>query len=128
MQDYYNLRQQQRHGKRMPLSKLKLLTIAATLFFVGLVFSLLGFIFLFAWFAKDLPRPDNVQRVGDVSTIIFDRNGQSLYDIYGSANRIPVTIADVPDTLKKATVSVEDKQFYSHQGLSTAGIARALFS
>lgn len=107
------------------LSRLKILTILSTLFLVGLIAGILGIIFIFAWYARDLPRPDRVKRVEGLSTVIYDREGVSLYDIYESENRIPVAFEEVPDSLKQATIAIEDKDFYKHPGLSTAGIIRS---
>ena len=72
---------------------------------------------LFAWFSKDLPTPNKVVRRDGFSTKIYDRNGQLLYDVYKDAKRSPVVWEDIPDALKNATVSVEDKDFYKHQGV-----------
>ena len=105
--------------------------IISTFFIVSIVGMVLIFIFsigAFAWFAKDLPNPNEVQRKDGFSTIIFDRNGKELYDIYADENRIPITIEQVPDNLKHATVAIEDKTFYEHQGYSTRGIIRAFFT
>lgn len=107
------------------LSRLKILTILASIGFGGMIFALFGTVFVFAWFAKDLPRPDRVQRVEGLSTIIYDRNGISLYDIYENENRIPIKKEDIPEALKQATIAIEDKDFYKHPGLSVMGIARS---
>lgn len=109
-------------------SRLKLLTTAVTVIFVGFIVILIGFGLLFAWYAKDLPRPDKVRRVDGLSTVISDRNGEGLYEIFEGANRIPVQFEEIPEHLRNATVAVEDKSFYQHQGLSTAGIMRAMIN
>jgi membrane peptidoglycan carboxypeptidase len=96
-----------------------LLFILGGLFCVGL---------LFAWYAKDLPRPDRVVRKSGLSTVILDRHGEYLYDVFEDANRIPVKQEDIPDYLKKATVAVEDKEFFTHKGLSVPGIFRAFLN
>lgn len=83
---------------------------------------------LFAWYAKDLPRPDKVRRSDGLSTVISDRNGESLYDVYEDVNRLPAAWEDIPKDLKNATVAIEDKTFYQHQGLSTTGIIRGLLA
>lgn len=111
---------------RMTRSNLKFATTAAVVGFFIVVGLVLFVGILFAWYAKDLPRPDKVQRSDGLSTVIMDRNGESLYDIYQDANRIPVELSVIPQYCREATVAVEDKDFYKHQGLSTAGIARAL--
>jgi len=111
-----------------PKARLKTFSLLATGFFILLVAGLLFVGILFAWYAKDLPRPDKVRRVEGLSTVVLDRNGETIYDIFEDANRIPVKWEDVPTYLKNATVAIEDKEFYKHPGLSTAGIVRAMIS
>jgi membrane peptidoglycan carboxypeptidase len=77
---------------------------------------------------KDVPNPTSLsKRPAPVSTQILDRHGQLLYEIYTDQNRTPVSIKDLPDHLTQATISIEDKNFYSHHGLDLRGIARAAF-
>ena len=121
---------QRRRLSRLRLGKVKLRTWS-TLAFVGLL-GLVGILLfvgiLFAWYAKDLPRPDKVRRTEGLSTVVLDRNGERLYDIFENENREPVRFEDIPKNLKDATVAIEDKGFYKHQGLSTSGIIRAFLS
>ncbi len=126
----YELFQSRQLRRKLGFHKVGMKTWAtiAMVVFVGLVVSSLFVGLLFAWYAKDLPRPDKVQRTEGLSTVILDRNGQTLYDIYESQNRIPVKFENIPDSLKKATVAIEDKDFYKHQGLSTTGIIRGLIA
>ncbi|MDO8451752.1 MAG: PBP1A family penicillin-binding protein [bacterium] len=111
-----------------PRSRLKFWSTVAVIMFFGLIAGILGVGLLFAWYAKDLPRPDNVKRSDGLSTVIVDRNGEKLYDIFENENRIPVKWEDVPEYLRDATVAIEDKEFYTHQGLSTTGILRAIIN
>jgi len=78
---------------------------------------ILGIIFLFVWYSKDLPSPAKVVRRDGYSSKVYDRNGKALYDIYSDAKRDPVDFVDMPDYLKKATVAVEDKSFYTNNGI-----------
>src|SRR5260221_8065822 len=127
MLDIFTERQFRKRFK-FPENNIRTWTNVATVIFFGLVALVLFVGLLFAWYAKDLPRPDKVRRVEGLSTVVLDRNGESLYDIYQDANRIPAEFADIPQYLKDATVAVEDKEFYKHQGLSLPGIARAIVS
>lgn len=90
------------------------------------IFSFFILFVLFAWFAKDLPSPGKIQRVSGFSTIFYDREDKVIYEMYKDKNRIPVNIKNIPDTLKKATIAIEDKDFYKHQGFSIKGIVRAV--
>jgi 1A family penicillin-binding protein len=75
---------------------------------------------------KDLPSPlDLVEKEQIVTTRILDRNGKMLFRIYKDENRTLVPISVIPDHVKQATISIEDKEFYKHQGFSISGITRA---
>ncbi len=62
-----------------------------------------------------------------VSTKLFDRNGKLIYEIFSEKRRTPVKLNELPDTIKNATIAIEDKDFYKHRGFSFTGIARALY-
>ncbi len=123
MLDVFNKRQLQ---KMLGTHKIKTATWATIAMgaFISLIVGMIGVGILFAWYAKDLPRPDKVRRTDGLSTVILDRNGTTLYDIYESQNRLPVKYEDIPNFLKLGTIAVEDKDFYKHQGLSVTGILR----
>lgn len=80
---------------------------------------------LFAWFAKDLPAPGKLSQISENSTIFYDRDGKVLFEMYKDKNRLPVAFNDISPFLKDATISIEDKDFYKHGGISQAGIIRA---
>ncbi|PIU33274.1 penicillin-binding protein [Candidatus Shapirobacteria bacterium CG07_land_8_20_14_0_80_39_12] len=92
---------------------------------IGAIF----FLILFFWIFKDLPSPT---RLGSpnlpASTLIYDRNGQLLYEIYAEKNRVPVKLEELSEYIKWATVASEDKNFYRHHGFDLGGILRATFN
>ena len=75
-------------------------------------------------FSLLLPSPEKIVRNEGYSTKILDRNGVPLYDIFEGKRQTPVTFADVPETLKQATISIEDKNFYKHGGFDIWGMVR----
>ncbi len=83
------------------------------------------FIGLFVVTASQLPKPGEVVRRQGYSTKILDRNGQVLSDLYGDERRYPITISQVPQFLKDATVAIEDKDFYKHKGFDVWALLRA---
>lgn len=94
----------------------------------GLASVVLIVIFLFAWFAKDLPTPGKIRNLVSVSsTRLYDRNLQPLYTISGEKKRITIEAKDIPDSVKQATVAIEDKRFYKHPGVDIKGIFRSIF-
>ena len=103
--------------------------IFSTLVFVFLVGLIILTVFAFIVFARDLPSPYKLTaRDSSLSTQIYDRNGKLLYDIYGDKNRALVKWDQLPQYVRDATISIEDKDFYKHQGFSIRGIARAFFN
>ncbi len=97
---------------------------------LGLASLVLAILFVLVYLYKQLPSPSNLTSNENfpVSTQIFDRNGQLLYEIYGNENRIPIKISDLPDYVMEATVAIEDKNFYKHHGLDLRGLIRAGFN
>lgn len=94
------------------------------------VFFLSFFIFSFSFFIlKDLPSPKKLaEPVYPVSTKIFDRHGELLYEIYNEKKRTPIKLEDVPQDLINATIAIEDKDFFKHRGFSARGILRSLYT
>lgn len=87
------------------------------------------FFFIFFFIFYDLPNPYKLRnfQATPLSTQIFDRNGKLLYDIYKEQNRTPVKLKDLPKAVAQATIAIEDKDFYRHQGVSLlSGILRAV--
>lgn len=79
---------------------------------------------IFIFFMKDLPDPAKInKRVINESTKIYDRTGQHLlYEIHGEENRTLISIDQVPDVVKYATIALEDQNFYNHKGVDFRGI------
>jgi 1A family penicillin-binding protein len=95
-------------------------------FIIFIAFVLLSFV-AFGIFATTLPSPDKLtNRDIEQSTKIYDRHGELLYDIYGNENRTLVQLGDIPDSMKKATIAIEDKNFYEHRGFDPLGILRSI--
>ncbi len=97
----------------------------------GIIFVCLASIVFFIWNGvfRSLPSSKELMsRKIQVSTKILDRNGQLLYEIYKDQNRTPVSLSQVPNEVKAATLASEDADFYNHPGFSVKGIVRALFN
>ena len=87
---------------------------------------------LFAYFRKDLDqiRPGEIdKRVQSTVTTYTDRNGRLLWEDKGGGNyKLVVKSDELSDNLKKATVAIEDRDFFTHSGVSVSGTARATFN
>jgi 1A family penicillin-binding protein len=96
----------------------------AKIAFLGVIMLLIVTVVVFPIFAFNLPSPDKIVRREGFSTQIVDRNGEVLYDIYADQKRTPISIDEVPDYLKQATIAIEDKNFYQHEGFDPLGMVR----
>ncbi|MEA2020744.1 MAG: PBP1A family penicillin-binding protein [Patescibacteria group bacterium] len=84
---------------------------------------------VFAFYSSKLPSPDKLTtRARSLSTKIYDRNGDLLYDVHGDQNRTLVQLEDVPEHLVQATLATEDADFYAHKGFDPLGILRAFYN
>ena len=62
------------------------------------------------------------------STFVYDTAGNQTAKLVSTdSNRIPVTMAQIPEDLAHAFVAIEDERFYQHNGIDIQGIARAAF-
>jgi len=94
---------------------------------IGLIaFLFLSFMVVFAWFSRDLPSPGKLAQGDQTATIFYDRDGKVLFQMYKDKNRLPIAFKDIAGTLKKGTISIEDKDFYKHGAISNTGILRSL--
>jgi 1A family penicillin-binding protein len=95
--------------------------------FKVLIAGLILIAILFIWFSKDLPRKGKIiNRKSSESTVIMDRNGNSLYNVFGNERRTSIDFAEIPQDIKDATVALEDKNFYHHFGFDYRGFSRAV--
>jgi len=117
---YQKTYQKNKKGKRLFLI-FKIIGAAFLVF-------LFGASFFFAYYAKDLPRPEKfTERQLTQSTKIYDRSGEVLlFEIYGEEKRTWVPLRAVPGHLQQAIISTEDSNFYHHYGVDLKGIIRAV--
>ena len=83
---------------------------------------------LIIWYSRGLPNPNQlINREVAQSTKIYDRSGEHiLYEIHGAEKRTLVSLNQIPDNVKHATIAIEDKNFYTHGGISVWAMFRTL--
>lgn len=101
-----------------------LVLILIALFFIGFGGGLL-------WFATieipDLASFD--QRMLGQSTKIFDKTGKILlYDLSQNMRRTVVPFDQISINIKNATIAIEDKEFYQHNGIRISSLIRSAFA
>ena len=79
-----------------------------------------------------LPLPATVPPAKPIATIqptqVYDRNGKLIATFHQFETRLPVSESDIPQVLKEAVVSIEDRNFYKHGGVDIRGSFRALMA
>jgi 1A family penicillin-binding protein len=105
----------------------KIIGLAAV---AGLCLLFISGTIIVAWVSRDLPDPDKLNdRQILQSTKIYDRSGNHLlYEVYQNQKRTMVNMDQISDYAKKATIAIEDKNFYQHSGIAPLSILRAAFN
>ncbi|MBQ3352717.1 penicillin-binding protein [Candidatus Saccharibacteria bacterium] len=85
---------------------------------------------LFLYYKKDL---DQIQldelKVTDTINTYLDRNGEVLWEDKGDGDyRLVVEGDEISTYMRQATVAIEDRNFYNHNGIDLWGLIRAGFS
>lgn len=102
------------------------LKIAGLAIVVGF-FSLMA---LFAYFRKDLPNLKDISGSNKGGSVrYYDRTGQTLlWEDYDAVKRVPVADDKIAQSMKDATLAIEDRDFFKHGGFDTKGIMRAAWN
>ena len=118
-------RQENKKNKKTNF-KQKLLIVCLLLISLGLLSAFI----LVAWISRDLPNPNQlIDREVAQSTKIYDRSGEhTLYEIHGEEKRTLISLDNIPDNVKNATVAIEDKNFYKHGGFSVWSMFRTIIT
>ncbi len=103
-----------------------------------LILCAVGFGGTFAYGSFFLPSVDDAAQLQFAeSTVIYDRkaldptedpNEHVLYVIHGDENREYIPLEEISPWMKKATIAIEDDQFYSHFGFDIGGIIKAVLN
>ncbi len=62
----------------------------------------------------------------DARSKIYSADGKLLALLHGEENREPVPLDRVPLYVRQAVIAIEDKRFYSHDGVDMTALTRAL--
>src|SRR5438270_9831349 len=98
---------------------------SAVLVPVGTAGTVLG-AFLFLPLPATLPKPK--PNVASSMSHVYDINGNEIAVFRQYETSIPVQQKDIPEILKQAVVSIEDRRFYSHGGVDPQGTLRAMWA
>ncbi|MCA1726844.1 MAG: transglycosylase domain-containing protein, partial [Actinobacteria bacterium] len=62
------------------------------------------------------------------STYIYDRNGRLITRLHGEVDRTPIPFAQIPMSMRHATIAVEGEHFYQEGGVNLGSILRAAYT
>lgn len=98
-------------------------------FWIGIgIFLVSGLIIggLLIYVSQDLPNLEDLERFEpDVVSTVYSSDGEVLTE-FGIKNRTLVPLDSIPDYVKDAILSTEDKQFYSHWGMDMRRFTKAV--
>jgi penicillin-binding protein 1A len=107
---------------RPRLKRLRFLLILFAVLLLGLVSFVFG---IFVSIASDLPSLTKFSQFKDEqSSTLLDDLGHPI-GILSQQNRVIVTSGQIPQIVKEAAISIEDKRFQTNSGVDIRGIARA---
>ena len=97
------------------------------IFFLGL-FGAVAIVGLLSYEVKvtHIPAPNEVSQAQ--ASIFYYDDGTTELGRLGEANRVSITIDQVPLDTQHAVLAAEDRQFYQHGGFSIKGISRAVWN
>ncbi len=61
------------------------------------------------------------------TSIVYDADGQRAGSLYGSENRVYVTLDQIPERVQNAFIAAEDQRFYEHSGVDVVRLFGALW-
>ncbi len=94
---------------------------------LGSIMALAAVAAIFAIYGKDLPDYAQLENY-EPATLSRIYSGQGrLMDEFARERRIFTPIDEIPDRVKDAFISAEDKNFYVHHGFDPRGIAAAVY-
>ena len=115
---------QHRHTKKKaPTSSRKKLWMKILIGIAAFVtVAIIAIVAIFAYYGATAPTIQASDLEGATETKILDKDGELIYSL-GGEKRDLITSEQVPQLLKDAITSIEDKRFYSHMGIDPIRIA-----
>ncbi len=99
-----------------------------TLATLGLIMAALGAGAIFYVYGRDLPDVAYLENYQPPTvTRIYSPQGEIIDEFAGDERRIYIPYSEIPDVVKNAFVSAEDKNFYEHAGFDIRAIGAAIF-
>lgn len=93
--------------------------------FIAVILGLIGVFVVVDHYGRSLPEYAQLSEYETPVTTRVHAGDGSLLAEFATERRVFVPITDIPERVKEAFLSAEDKNFYTHHGLDMLGIVRA---
>jgi len=107
--------------RRVRIRKLRLLLLLFGLAILAAVSTVFGMMMAVA---SDLPQ---LELKSARNSVIVDKDNHTLGYLTGNQKRVFLTEAEVAPVMKHAIIAIEDRRFYTNEGVDLRGIGRAFF-
>ncbi len=124
----------QKKHKKKSKTKLKILLISQIIL-LTIILGVLAFYFFGGYAAKVSELKEQADALVTSSTedtfrasqtsVVYDINGEEITVVKGEKDSYYLTIDQIPEGVKAAIISIEDKKFYKHRGVDFKAIVRA---
>ncbi len=85
-----------------------------------------GLFAAYSYYSTGLPDPHLLDGIDlPASTYVYDRTGKTLLARFECQNREQVHFRELPDNIVNATVAIEDRSFWTNDGIDYGAVARA---
>ena len=81
--------------------------------------------FTYLYFAKDLKDKQSIINRGKTGLTLQTRDGETFFTFYQPKEIKYVPLSEIPESMQKAVIATEDKNFYTNPGFSIRGMGRA---
>jgi penicillin-binding protein 1A len=109
---------------RLRIRKLRVLLVLAGLGALGAVSFVFGMVMAVM---SDLPSFEQPAFETSRNSELLDRNGKTLGLLMGNQQRIFLRSNQIAPVMKQAIIAIEDRRFYTNEGIDVRGIGRALY-
>ena len=92
------------------------------------LWSVIGLTGLFAWVAFHLPPIESLEIPKRPPTIEISTNDGRIFATRGEMGGAAIPINEMPASLPKAFIAIEDRRFYDHHGIDPMGLLRAMLA
>ncbi len=107
--------------QRSRAERLRRLVLALFILFVAVP----SLLFVLVYWSAEIPDPAAVQTNQIATVLAADGSTVIAKVVPPEGNRTPVSLSEVPEPVRNAVLSAEDRDFYTNPGYSTSGFLRA---